>query len=127
MSLRSPLGAVLGLGSAGGTHHFWRQRVSSVALMPLGAWFLVALALQGDYSRAALQTFVAAPLHAVLLLLLVVIGSHHSCLGLQVVVEDYVRGKAAKTAILVLLELAHLVLGAAGAFAVLKIAFGSAA
>jgi succinate dehydrogenase / fumarate reductase membrane anchor subunit len=127
MSLRSPLGAVLGLGTSGGTHHWWRQRVSAVLLALLGLWFMAALGLAPHRDYTALHLWLQAPLQAVLMILFVAVSAYHSVLGLSVVIEDYVHGAALKTAMLLSVQLAHLVLGATAAFAVLKIALGSAA
>ncbi|NNE60805.1 MAG: succinate dehydrogenase, hydrophobic membrane anchor protein, partial [Woeseia sp.] len=91
MSLRSPLGRVLGSGSAKeGTEHFWAQRVSAVALAVLGCWFLLALLSLDDLSRGALLAWVASPFNSILLGLLAVTLAWHSSLGVQVVIEDYV-------------------------------------
>ncbi len=87
--LRSDLGRVRGLGSAKeGVDHWWRQRLTAIALVPLGLWFVVgAIGLVGaDYNAAA--DWVASPLNAVLLLLLILATFLHAELGLQVVIED---------------------------------------
>jgi succinate dehydrogenase / fumarate reductase, membrane anchor subunit len=127
MSLKSPLGQVLGLGAGGGAHHWWLQRVSSIALVPLSAWFVLSLAFKSDRSFHAMSAWLAAPFNAVLLLLLVAVGCFHSWLGVQVVIEDYVVGKLAKPLSLLAVQLAHLVLAMTALFAVLKIALGSGA
>ena len=126
MSLRSPLGRVLGLGSAkDGTEHWWTQRLTAVALVPLGLWFAIALAAMGDFSHAAVSAWIAQPLNTVLLLLLVLASVYHSHLGVQVVVEDYVEGPL-KVASLMLLSLVHALIAVAGAVAILRVAFGVA-
>lgn len=124
MNLRSPLGAVLGQGAAGGVHHWWLQRVSSVALVPLGLWFAVSLALLPDLGYATVHAWLGAPVAAVLMLLLVVTAVHHSWLGVAVVLEDYVAGRTRRTLALLLSQLLHLVLAVAASFAVLKVALG---
>jgi succinate dehydrogenase / fumarate reductase membrane anchor subunit len=126
MSLRSPLGQVLGLGAAGGAHHWWLQRLSSVALVPLSAWFVIGLLRLPDLGWASVHHWLARPLSSVLLLMLVPAAVHHSWLGVAVVVEDYVHGRWLKPLTLLMLQLAHLALGAVALFAVLRIAFGPA-
>lgn len=128
MSLRSPVGRVLGLGSAGeGVGHWWAQRVSSVALVLLGLWFVFALVRMPDVSYSAVTAWIASPLNAVLLALLIGTMVYHSMLGVQVVVEDYVSHHGAKIVTLLLLNFLHYVLAALGIFAVLRIALGSVA
>lgn len=128
MSLRSPVGRVLGLGSAGeGVGHWWTQRVTSVALLLLGLWFVYALVSLPDLGYATVTGWIASPLNAVLLSLLIGTTVHHSLLGVQVVVEDYVGHHGWKIATMLALSFLHYVLAALGIFAVLRIAFGSVA
>lgn len=128
MSLRSPVGRVLGLGSAGeGVGHWWTQRVSSVALVLLGLWFVFSLVRMPDVSYGVMTAWISSPLNAVLLSLLTGTMVYHSMLGVQVVVEDYVSNHAAKIVTMLLLNFLHYVLAALGIFAVLRIAFGSVA
>jgi succinate dehydrogenase / fumarate reductase membrane anchor subunit len=128
MSLRTPLGRVLGLGAArDGVSHWWSQRLTAVALVPLTLWFLVALARAGSLDYEAARVWLARPLHAVGALLLVIVLCWHSRLGVRVVVEDYVHSPGAKVVTLVLIDFAHFVLGAAGIYAILRVAFGVAA
>ena len=125
MNLISPLNKVLGLGSAkGGAEHWWVQRLTAVALVPLGLWFALALAALDELTHAALGAWIAEPLTGVLLILTVVTVLYHSYLGVQVVVEDYVSGYA-KVVSLVLSAFAHVFLAVAGLFSILKIAFGA--
>jgi succinate dehydrogenase / fumarate reductase membrane anchor subunit len=128
MSLRSPVGRVLGLGSAGeGVGHWWTQRVTSVALVLLGLWFVFSLVRMPDLSYAIVTAWIASPVNAVLLALLIGTMVYHSMLGVQVVVEDYVSHHGAKIVTILLLNFLHYVLAALGIFAVLRIAFGSVA
>ena len=128
MSLRSPVGRVLGLGSAGeGVGHWWTQRVSSVALVLLGLWFVFSMVRMPDVSYIAVTAWIASPVNAVLLSLLIGTMVYHSMLGVQVVVEDYVSHHGAKIVTLLLLNFLHYVLAALGIFAVLRIALGSVA
>jgi len=126
MSLRSPLGRVLGLGSAKeGVHHWWVQRLTSVALVPLAVWFTVSLLSLPSLEHTTVTAWMAQSWTALLLILFVLIGTWHSQLGLRVVVEDYVHG-GAKTVVLVIVTFAHTLIAVAGVFAILKVAFGGA-
>ncbi|MET0534286.1 MAG: succinate dehydrogenase, hydrophobic membrane anchor protein [Steroidobacter sp.] len=128
MSLRSPVGKVLGLGSAGeGVGHWWTQRISSVALVLLGLWFVFALLRLPDFGYATVTGWIASPYNAVLLSLLIGTMVYHSLLGVQVVVEDYVGHHGWKIVTMIGLSFLHYVLAALGIFAVLRIAFGSVA
>ncbi len=124
MSMQTPLGRVRGLGSAkNGTHHWWMQRVTAVALVPLTVWFIYSILglLGGGYTDAA--RWLASPVNAVLMVLLLIATFHHLQLGLQVVIEDYIHGEGAKIAAIVIVKLASFALAVTGAFAVLKVAF----
>ena len=127
MSLRSPLGRVLGLGSAKeGVHHWWTQRLTSIALVPLSIWFVVSLLALPSLDHATVITWLRQSWTALLMVLFVLVAVWHSQLGVRVVIEDYVHG-GTKTLILVLVTFAHTVMAVAGVFAILKIAFGGAA
>jgi succinate dehydrogenase / fumarate reductase, membrane anchor subunit len=127
MSLRSPLRRVLGLGAAhDGVRHWWLQRLTSIALVPLTVWFVVSLLALPSLGYATLNAWMSQSSTALLLSLLVVTAAWHSQLGVRVVIEDYVHGAGARTLTLVLLGFAHVLLAAAGVFAVLKVAFGGA-
>ena len=125
MSLQTPLGRFLGHGSAkDGTAHWWAQKLTAVGLIPLTLWFAVAIATMDGYGYAATLAFVADPLNAILLILLVIAGLYHSELGLQVVVEDYVHGWP-KIVTLTLFKLAHVALGVAAIYSIISISAGS--
>jgi succinate dehydrogenase / fumarate reductase membrane anchor subunit len=127
MSLRSPIGRVLGLGAAKeGLSHWWSQRVTSVALLLLGLWFVSALLRMPTFDYEFVVAWIAVPLNAVLLLLLAGTLIYHSLLGVQVVVEDYVHHHGLKIATMMLLTFAHVAVAAFAIFAVLRIAFGGA-
>ena len=122
MSLRTPLGQVLGLGTAkDGTSHWWGQRVSAVALLLLGLWFAWWLAVTPDFSHAAVVAAIGRPINSIFLLLLAVTLAYHSYLGIQVVIEDYVHAPGLKLATLLFSRFAHILLVAAAVFAILKI------
>jgi succinate dehydrogenase / fumarate reductase membrane anchor subunit len=126
MSLMTPLNRVLGLGTAkGAAEHWWLQRVTAVALLPLGLWLAYELLTLGSFDYAAVVAWVRQPVTSILLILLVVAAGYHSALGVQVVIEDYVTGKGLRAAALIGSTLAHSGLTTAAVFAVLKIAFGS--
>lgn len=128
MSLRSPLGAVLGSGSAKeGTEHWWSQRVSALALLILGSWFLISLARIGGYEYGILLSWAASPFNSIMLLLLSTTLAWHSSLGVQVVIEDYVHGPFLKVVTLIMNRFVHAFLAIAAGFAVIKIALGDGA
>ena len=128
MSLRSPLGKVLGTGSAKqGVHHWWVQRLTSVALVPLSVWFVVSLLSLPSFDHATVVAWMAQSSTALLLILLVLVGAWHSQLGVRVVVEDYVHGEGERTVTLIVLTFLHVLIAAAGVVAVLRVAFGAAA
>lgn len=127
MSLRSPIGRALGLGAAKeGASHWWSQRVTSVALLLLGLWFVASLLRMPTFGYEFVVAWIAAPLNAVLLLLLIPTLVYHSQLGVQVVVEDYVHHHGLKVATMMVLTFAHVTIAALAIFAVLRIAFGGA-
>ncbi len=125
MSLRTPLARARGLGSAkDGVHHWWAQRVTAVALVPLVLWFAVSIIAVGRADHDTVTAWIGQPLNTVLLVLLLVATFHHAALGLQVVIEDYVHEEGLKLASLLAMKLAVWLLGAAAVIAVLRIAFG---
>jgi len=126
MSLMTPLNRVLGLGTAkGAAEHWWLQRTTAVALLPLGLWLAYALLTLPKFDYTSVVAWVREPVTSILLILLVVAAGYHSALGVQVVVEDYVSSKGLRAATLMASTLAHVGLTIAAVFAVLKIAFGS--
>ncbi len=127
MSLRSPLGRARGLGSAkSGTQHWWAQRLTAIALVPLTIWFVIAMVVATGSDYASARAFIGNPVTAVLLVLLIVATFHHAQLGLQVVIEDYVHTKSVEIGLLLAVKGAAIVLALAAIFAVLSIAFGDA-
>jgi succinate dehydrogenase / fumarate reductase membrane anchor subunit len=123
MSLRSPLGRVLGHGSAGdGVGHWWMQRVTAVALLPLTLWFVWSLLGLQLQSYDEVRGWLGQPWVAVLTILLVITLAWHSRLGVQVVVEDYVHARGAKTTLLLLSTFLHAGAAVAAVFAILVLA-----
>src|SRR5947207_6872503 len=97
--MRSPLGRAIGLGSAKeGVEHWWRQRVTALALVPLTLWFVIAVIGLVGADHAVFVAWVRNPMAAVLLILLLVATFYHAALGLQVVIEDYIHGEAMRLA-----------------------------
>jgi succinate dehydrogenase / fumarate reductase, membrane anchor subunit len=123
--LRSPVGRALGLGSAKeGVEHWWAQRVSAVALVVLGLWFVASVIALAGADHAAVVAWLRRPFAAIATILLLAAVFYHSALGLQVVIEDYVHSEGLKLASLVAMRLLSVALAVAGIFAVLRIAFG---
>jgi succinate dehydrogenase / fumarate reductase membrane anchor subunit len=127
MSLRSPLGRVLGQGSAGGSHHWWAQRVTSIALIPLGLWLAMGIFHLPNLSYGAVHGWLSHPVNAVLMLVTIPVLAHHSYSGVQVVIEDYVHTKSRKVATMLLVQFLHVLACAAAFFAVLRVSLGGVA
>ena len=121
---RTPRARVSGLGAAGhGTHHWWLQRVTAVALLALAPLFTVPFAQALGGGHDAVLALYGHPVHAIVAVLFIAVAFRHLALGLQVVVEDYVQGKAWRTGLLLGNSMFCFTFGLAGVFAVLKIAF----
>jgi succinate dehydrogenase / fumarate reductase membrane anchor subunit len=125
MSLRAPLGEVLGRGSAkAGVHHWWLQRLTSVALVPLAIGFVVSLLALPALDYATLIGWMRQGGTALGLVLFVLVAARHSHLGVRVVIEDYVHPAGLRTLALVISDFSHLIAAAAAVYAVLKVALG---
>ena len=126
MSLNTPLKNVRGLGSAkDGTNHFWWQRLTAIALVPLLVWVVIAgmAATLSDYESA--RAMVGHPVSAVLAICTIVALFHHAQLGLQVVIEDYIHQEWLKITALLAVKFLAVVFALLGVIAVLRIAVGS--
>ena len=125
MTLRTPLGRVRGLGSAkSGTEHFWRQRLTAVANVPLTiAFVLIVVSLLGR-NHAAAQQILGSPLVAMLMLLFIGSATYHMRIGMQVIIEDYVHSDVPKFVLLMLNTFFTLVVALAAAYAIFKLSFG---
>lgn len=125
MSMRTPLGRVLGLGSAkAGTEHWWMQRVSSIALVPLTVFLVVFIITHLGATRAELVASMSNPFVAILLALTMLTTLWHMRLGVQVVIEDYVHAPLAKFSALLFNTFFTAVLGVVALYAILKMSFG---
>ena len=124
--MRSPLGRAIGLGSAKeGVEHWWMQRITAVALVPLTLWFVISVIGLVGADLETVENWVGRPLPAILLVLLLIATFYHMSLGLQVVVEDYVHTELAKLGIVIIVRLLCFALAVAGIFAVLSMAVGT--
>ncbi len=126
MKFRTPLARARGLGSAkSGTHHWWMQRLTAMALVPLSLWFVASLIALVTADHTTVIAWLHSPLVAILCCALIVAIFYHGQLGLQVVVEDYVHTESLKLASIVIAKFLSLLMAGACLFAVLSIAFGS--
>lgn len=122
MSLRHPLAKVKGLGASGdGSHHWWLQRLSALALVPLSVWFLFAIVGHIDDDYQSIVNWISHPCVAVLLILYLGFMLFHGQLGIQVVLEDYVHTESVKFCLLMISKAIFLVAGVASIFAILKV------
>lgn len=123
MSLRSPLGKVRGLGSAkNGTHHWWMQKVTAVALIPLTIWFVASVVQMTQADYEVVISWMNSPIVAVLMLLFVITGIYHLKLGLQVVIEDYIHSEGSKMFLQMLVTFGCVAVAITAVFSILKIA-----
>jgi succinate dehydrogenase / fumarate reductase membrane anchor subunit len=120
--LRSPLGRARGLGSArAGSHHWWAQRLTALALVPLTLWFIFSVIHLSGAPHQAVIDWLSAPLTLGLMLALVLATFHHLQLGLQVVIEDYVHEERMKLASILAIKALSLLLALVCIVSVLKI------
>ena len=125
MSLRTPLSLVRGLGSArSGSHHWWLQRVTALALVPLTVWFVVSVIGLVGADHAAVVAWLGNPVAASLLIALIFATFYHAALGLQVVYEDYISKFGLRMAVDIATKLVLALLGLIAVISVLRIALG---
>ena len=125
MDLRTPLNRARGLGSAkDGLHHWWAQRLTALALIPLVVWFAISLVMLSGADYAIARAWIGSPIVMVLLILTIVIGLHHGQLGMQVVIEDYVHSDGVKLALIIGIRFVAVFFGLAATVAILRIGFG---
>jgi len=123
--LRTPLARARGLGSArDGLHHWWAQRLTAIALIPLVVWFAISLVMLSGADYDIARAWIGSPLVMVLLILTIGIGLHHGQLGIQVVIEDYVHGDGWKLALIVAVRFIAVIFGLAAVVAILRIGLG---
>jgi succinate dehydrogenase / fumarate reductase membrane anchor subunit len=126
MNLRTPLSRVKGLGPAReGASHWWNQRLTAIALVPLTLWFSFSVALLAVADHATISAWIASPVSIVLMILMIIVGFYHGYLGLQVVIEDYVANEQLRFALMIVVALLAVLFTAFGVVSVLKIAFGA--
>lgn len=124
--LRTPLAKVRGLGSAkDGTHHFWVQRVTAIALIPLVLWFGLSAASLPDASYASISAWMSSAFNVTMLLAFIVMGFYHGALGVQVIIEDYVSTQWVRIASIIAVQVLSFFFAAMGVFAVLKLSLGA--
>ncbi len=122
--LRSSLGRVRGLGSAKeGTHHWWQQRLTAVALIPLTIWLVASVVRLSGAGYAGFVSWFQNPIHASVMILFLIAAFHHAQLGMQVVLEDYIPGHAARTVCVVAVKFVCLALAVLCTVSILVVAF----
>lgn len=126
MDLRSPLGKVRGLGAAkSGTHHWWMQRVTAVALIPLVIWFAV-LVIKSTKGTTGLLDNLASPFNATAMILFLGAMLYHGCLGLRVIIEDYVSCNCGRTFLVIFTNFVTIATAVAVVLSVAFMHFGQA-
>ena len=121
---RTALSRVEGLGAAhSGVVHFWRQRITGAALVPLACWFAWLALSQIGAERSDVAAFLHLPVNAILMALFVVLAALHMAIGVQVVIEDYIEHEGRKILLLVLNQAFALGVAAVALYAIGRIAF----
>lgn len=124
-SMRTPLGSVRGLGSAkSGTEHFWMQRLTAVANVPLSLFVIGLIITTAGGNYAAVKATLGSPLVAIPLILFIISATYHMRLGMQIIIEDYVPAEGTKVVLLLLNTFFSVAVGLGSVFAILKLSFG---
>ena len=125
MKLLASLRALSGLGdAAGGTDHWWGQRITGVALVILGLWFATSLVVLPSLEHHIVVEFFGRPLNGALLSMLCLTAAYHSYLGIQVVIDDYVHAEKINRASMIVSRVGHLVVAVATVYAVFEFGAG---
>ncbi len=120
--LRSPIAKVKGLGSpSDASHHFWLERITALALIPLIIWFCISVALLPEVSYAVLVNWLQTPFNTIMMILIIVIAFHHGQLGMQVIIEDYVASLSIRLPAILAIKLISYFLMALGIYSIIKI------
>lgn len=126
-TLVTPLARARGLGSAkSGFSHWWAERISALALVPLTAWFIYSIVTMMPADREVVAAWVGSPFNAVALALFMPLVCYHTALGLRVVYEDYFHCNAVKISAIVGTNFAFAAMAVLSLFAIVKLHFGSA-
>ncbi len=127
MEMRSPLGRVRGLGTTkeGGTGHWWAERMTAIALVPLTIWFVISAISMVGADHATFKEWVGAHGNPVLLILLAIAVYHHGHLALQVIIEDYIHHEVVHFTVLIGVKMVAFFLAVYTIFAVAKLTFGT--
>ena len=127
MAMQSDLGRVRGLGSAkGGTGHWWAQRVTAIANLPLGIWLIICLISGVGSSYETVTAWLSNYFHATMMVILIANMAYHFALGLQVVIEDYIHGRVKEVAALLAVRFFAVFIAVASTISVLRIVFAGA-
>lgn len=125
MNLQAPLARVRGLGSAkDGTHHFWNQRLTAIALIPLSLWIMISIVSMTAVDYQTITVWMGSPLNAVLVLIFILALYYHALLGVQIVIEDYIHSEWQKIACIILVKFLIIITGLTSILAVLKVFLG---
>ena len=123
--MRTPLGRVRGLGSGrSGTEHFWRQRLTAIANVPLTIAFVVIVVSLLGRNHAAVAQIIGWPPVAIIMLLFIASITYHMRIGMQVIIEDYVHGDLSKLMLLIANTFFAIVIAFGCGYAILKLSFG---
>jgi succinate dehydrogenase / fumarate reductase, membrane anchor subunit len=125
MTMRTPLRQIRGLGSAkSGTEHFWRQRLTAIANVPLVIGFIVIVTSLLDRNHATVVQILGSPIVAILMLLFILSVTYHMGIGMQVIIGDYARREGTRVVLLIANTFFVVAIGMASACAILKLSCG---